>query len=72
MLDLNRAKRITAVEEITNHFWVYKEINFRPQFFGEEDLALYNALNGFLLKMEKKYSYIVVNYSYFEQKKKSE
>ena len=65
MLDMNRAKRITNIEQITNHFWIYKDISIRPQYFGEEDLALYNILNGFLLKMEKKYSENIINYNYF-------
>ena len=51
MLDSNRAKRITNVEEITNLFWSYKDADQRPFFFGEEDQTLFNMLNGYLLKM---------------------
>ena len=55
MIDANRAKRITKVEDITRHFWVFREEADRPQFFGEEDLGLYNSLNGYSLKIERKY-----------------
>jgi hypothetical protein len=34
MIDDVRAKRITNVEDITNHFWSFQEPNLRPEFFG--------------------------------------
>lgn len=72
MLDANRAKRIKQVEDITSHFWSFKEEDVRPTYFGEEDLALYNILNGFSFKMERKYTENLSKFNYFEAKKRKE
>lgn len=72
MLDSLRAKRITQVEEITSHFWSFKDESTRPVYFGEEDLALYNILNGYSFKMEKKYNENLTKFNFFEAKKRRE
>lgn len=72
MIDDNRAKRITNPKEIADLFWVFKPKEERPEYFGEEDLTLYNNLNNFLMKMEKNYADKLTHFNYYENKKKIE
>lgn len=65
MTDEVRARRITHIEDITSFFWSYRPASDRPEYFGEEDLSLYNLLNGYLLKMEKKYSETLIRFNKF-------
>lgn len=65
MLDENRAKRLNIVQEITAFFWIFRKKEDWPQFYGEEDLNLYNILNNFLLKMEKRYGDTLTNFKFY-------
>ena len=49
------AKRIKKDSEITSNFWVFKERNLWPEFYGEEDLNLFNILQNFSMKMDKNF-----------------
>lgn len=51
MADQTRARRITHIEDITDFFWSFRPAGERPLYFGEEDLALYNILNGYSFKI---------------------
>ena len=43
----------------------------RPEYFGEEDLNLYNALQNYSLKMERSLVQVSLNFSSFETKRMS-
>jgi hypothetical protein len=70
MLDDARARRITSLQEVTQHFQVFRERSRRSDSFMEEDMGLFNALSNFLLKMEKKYAEMLEGYNYYELKRR--
>ena len=46
--------------------WVFKDPQSRPEFYGEEDLNLFNILQNFSMKMEKHFNDAKRNFIQFE------
>ena len=51
------------------YFWVSKEPSLRPEYYGEEDLYLFNLFQNYSLKMERSYMEIKRNFIQFEKMK---
>ena len=69
LLEGVKAKRIRNIDELKIYFWIFKHARERPEYYGEEDLSLYNILQNFCLKMEKAFEDIEKNYITNESKK---
>lgn len=51
MMDEVRAKRLTKTEDFKGFFAVFRERGERSDFYMEEDMAVYNVLNNYNMKM---------------------
>lgn len=63
--------KIIQEGSICKEFWMFRPEEERPEYFGEEDLNLYNALQNYSLKMERSLVQVSLNFSSFETKRMS-